>query len=78
MTGPARTNTTTAAEVGEPCRCHKNFAAIAPMHPGHCCFQPATQTCHEAEVAAWEAENARRWPRRTVTDWTPAEEPSDD
>lgn len=45
----------------EPCQCHSSFAYIAPMHDGHCCFQPATQTCHPAEVAAWEAERDRRW-----------------
>ena len=36
-----------------PCRCHRNDAYIAPAHAGHCCFFPATQTCHPDEVATW-------------------------
>jgi hypothetical protein len=39
--------------VTAPCKCHKNFAHIASTHSGHCCFVPATQTCHPGEVAAW-------------------------
>ena len=39
----------------EPCKCHRNFAYVAPTHPGHCCFLPAGQDCHQQEVAAWEA-----------------------
>ncbi len=37
-----------------PCKCHQNFAHIAPIHSGHCCFVPETQTCHEKEVDEWE------------------------
>lgn len=37
----------------EPCQCHKNFAPVTPTHTGHCCFVPATQTCHPDEVAEW-------------------------
>ena len=40
----------------DPCQCHDSWAYISPTHRGHCCFVPATQTCHQAEVAAWEAE----------------------
>ena len=36
-----------------PCKCHRNFAYIAPTHSGHCCFVPESQTCHSDEVAAW-------------------------
>lgn len=43
-----------------PCKCHQNFAYIAPIHSGHCCFLPESQTCHPEEVAAWEAERDRR------------------
>ena len=43
-----------------PCQCHTSFAYISPMHGGHCCFQPATQTCHPEAVARWEAERDRR------------------
>lgn len=39
----------------EPCKCHQNFAYVAPTHSGHCCFLPAGQDCHQQEVAAWEA-----------------------
>lgn len=37
------------------CRCCYEHMAISPFHEGHCCFWPATQTCHPDEVAAWEA-----------------------
>lgn len=46
--------------MSEPCKCHKSFASVIPMHTGHCCFYPETQTCHEAEVAAWVQENETR------------------
>ena len=59
MTGPA------AEESPGPCRCHRSFAYISDMHPGHCCFWPEGQDCHQAEVAAWEAERDRR--DRSVT-----------
>lgn len=39
----------------EPCKCHQNFAYIAPTHSGHCCFVPASQTCHVEQVAEWES-----------------------
>lgn len=44
----------------EPCQCHRSFAVISPTHTGHCCFVPATQTCHEAEVEAWLAAKLTR------------------
>jgi len=37
----------------EPCKCHRNFAYIAPTHSGHCCFLSRFATCHPDEVAAW-------------------------
>lgn len=37
-----------------PCRCLRSFAAVTPTHPGHCCFLPAGQACHQGEVAEWE------------------------
>ena len=43
-----------------PCQCHSSFAYVTGFHPGHCCFWPETQDCHQAEVAAWEAERDRR------------------
>ena len=49
-----------------PCQCHDSFAAVSPTHPGHCCFVPDTQTCHAAEVAAWERRNALRHPAVTT------------
>jgi hypothetical protein len=48
-----------AAEA-QPCRCLQSWAYISPWHPGHCCFVPASQTCHAEEVAAWEQERMRR------------------
>lgn len=36
-----------------PCRCHQSRAAVSPIHDGHCCFLPASQTCHPVELAAW-------------------------
>lgn len=39
---------------------HESFAAVTPTHRGHCCFVPAVQTCHPAEVAEWERQNALR------------------
>lgn len=47
--------------MSDPCRCHQSFAAIANFHDGHCCFFPATQTCHEKEVAEWTRTMERRW-----------------
>ena len=44
----------------EPCKCLNSWAYITPTHGGHCCFLPASATCHEEEVAVWEAERARR------------------
>jgi hypothetical protein len=44
----------------DPCRCVHSYAAVSPMHDGHCCFFPATQICHDEEVAAWSAERDRR------------------
>ena len=38
----------------DPCQCMTSFAAVSPIHPGHCCFLPASQACHAAEVAEWE------------------------
>lgn len=38
----------------DPCKCHQNFAYIAPFHSGHCCFYPEMQTCHKEEVAEWK------------------------
>jgi hypothetical protein len=43
----------------DPCRCLKSHAFITPIHDGHCCFIPADSTCHQEEVAAWEAERDR-------------------
>ena len=43
-----------------PCKCHRSFAHVTPFHTGHCCFFPASQTCHEQEVAEWVREHARR------------------
>lgn len=51
------------SDLAEPCQCHDSFAMVTPAHPGHCCFVPETQTCHLAEVAEWERQNARRWGR---------------
>jgi hypothetical protein len=42
------------------CQCMTSFAYITPVHPGHCCFVPASQVCHQAEVAEWEHERDRR------------------
>lgn len=47
------------AEPDEPCRCLNLYAAISPTHLGHCCFIPATRTCHPDEVAAWRAKAPR-------------------
>lgn len=44
----------------EPCRCHRSFAYVTGIHEGHCCFFPASQTCHPDEVAEWERERDRR------------------
>lgn len=43
-----------------PCQCHTSFAYIVPTHGGHCCFFPASQTCHPAEVAEWERQRDLR------------------
>jgi hypothetical protein len=51
----------------EPCQCHKSFASVVPSHRGHCCFFPATQACHPAEVAEWEQQSALRHPSREGT-----------
>jgi hypothetical protein len=48
----------------DPCQCLKSFAAVSPIHPGHCCFLPATQTCHPVEVAEWERQRDARRPHR--------------
>lgn len=45
----------------EPCQCMTSFAAVTNTHPGHCCFVPASQECHPAEVAEWERQRDRRW-----------------
>ena len=37
-----------------PCRHLDDFAAVTNFHDGHCCFWPASQDCHPAEVAEWE------------------------
>lgn len=42
--------------MNEPCQCLRSHAAVSPTHRGHCCFLPATQTCHPEAVAAWRAE----------------------
>jgi hypothetical protein len=42
-----------------PCRCHRSHAYISPIHDGHCCCIPETQTCHPVEMAAWIAEHQR-------------------
>jgi hypothetical protein len=52
----------TSSPADAPCQCHRNHAYVAPTHDGHCCFQPATQNCHQAEVAAWEREHQRHHP----------------
>jgi hypothetical protein len=54
------TDTRAVQATPEPCQCHESFAAILPMHPGHCCFWPEDATCHDAEVDAWFRENRRR------------------
>lgn len=46
----------------EPCQCLTSFAVVSPIHPGHCCFLPASQTCHREEVAEWERQRDRRLP----------------
>jgi hypothetical protein len=51
------------AEPAKPCRCHQSFAYITPTHQGHCCFVPATQTCHQSEVVEWERQRDLRQPR---------------
>lgn len=52
----------TTREPESPCRCHSSWAYIAPWHNGHCCFVPASQTCHAAEVAEWERQRDLRRP----------------
>ena len=42
-----------------PCQCHDSLANITPIHPGHCCFLPASQDCHRDEVEAWERRRDR-------------------
>lgn len=42
------------ADIEPPCKCLQSWAYITPTHLGHCCFIPASQTCHPAEVAEWE------------------------
>ena len=49
-----------------PCQCMTSWAYISPMHDGHCCFQPATQTCHPDEVAEWERQRDRKLGRTPV------------
>lgn len=44
----------TAQAEDEPCQCMWSWAYITNSHSGHCCFFPATQTCHPEEVAEWE------------------------
>lgn len=46
--------------MSDPCRCHNNHAMVTAFHAGHCCFFPASQTCHPEEVASWETEEAER------------------
>lgn len=50
-----------------PCQCMRSHAYISPSHDGHCCFFPASQTCHQAEMAAWEDEH-----RRLNPGWEPS------
>jgi hypothetical protein len=52
-----------AAAGPEPCQCHTSVAAVSPVHPGHCCFLPASQDCHREEVEAWERWRDRSWGR---------------
>jgi hypothetical protein len=64
VAGVSRDHVTTAAgpdamTLADPCQCMRHHAYIAPFHDGHCCFWPATQTCHQAEVTAWEDEHRR-------------------
>jgi hypothetical protein len=54
-----------AEDTPEPCQCMTSFAAISPIHSGHCCFLPATQTCHPEEVAEWERGRDRAMGRET-------------
>jgi hypothetical protein len=53
-----------AAESARPCQCHQSFAYISPIHSGHCCFIPETQTCHPDEVAEWERRASENDPAR--------------
>lgn len=62
MTPDPRTEETTPA----PCRCHQPHAQIIPFHTGHCCFFPASQTCHQTEVAEWERQHALIFGARNV------------
>lgn len=45
-----------------PCRCLHSHAAVTPMHSGHCCFWPESQTCHLDEVADWQADHDALFP----------------
>ena len=59
---------TFSAEAAEPCQCHTSWAYITNLHDGHCCFFPAVQDCHQAEVAEWERQrDLRRSQREEVS-----------
>lgn len=51
----------------EPCQCMTSWAYITNSHRGHCCFFPASQACHAAEVAEWERQRDLRRGRITTT-----------
>lgn len=65
MTTPIETEDLRGADA--PCRCHRSHATVSPTHSGHCCFLPATQTCHPAAVATWITEDARWHSGREAT-----------
>jgi hypothetical protein len=54
-------------ELSKPCKCMSTHAMVAPRHGGHCCFFPATQTCHAEFVAEWQAMHARIFAGCTAT-----------
>ncbi len=57
-----------------PCQCHRSNAAILPTHAGHCCFFPADQDCHPAEVRE-STERFLRWHGPNAADPADAEVP---
>lgn len=60
MTFPSTPQDRETTSLPEPCQCMTSWAYITNRHDGHCCFFPATQTCHPEEVAEWERGRDRR------------------